>query len=76
MLTPNEAATKIGLSLSNDGTHLVASPEKVRIPITATGYAHAYQKVFNRISPYDGENNSAGEKLALERAGYIVTIVP
>ena len=69
-------ASDIGIRLSADGSHLRASPEKVRIPITATSCAQAYQMAFNRISPYDGENNSAGEKLALERAGYIVTIVP
>lgn len=76
METIIDPARRIGLYRTSDGSRYVASPEIVSKPIIATGYAQAYQIAFGRISPYDGENDSVGEKLALEQAGYVVTIVP
>lgn len=74
MPTPSESASKIGLSLSADGSHLRASPE-VKKHIISSSYSQAYEVAFGQASPYISLDREAMAKRHLEQRGFTVTLV-
>lgn len=64
-----------GLYLSKDRSRVRATPEVETKAITASSYAEAYQIAFGAPSPFIGRDKAMHEKLAIEQAGYIATIV-
>lgn len=63
-----------GLYLSRDRSRVRATPEVETKTITAPSYAEAYELAFRRPSPFIGHDRAVHEQLALEEAGFIVTI--